>query len=358
MGKAAFNREHTGMRVMLTGATGLVGFHAAVALAQAGHETRCLVRSADKLQRAFAKAPVPTPDHVVGDMTDPGAVSAAFEGCDGALHAAGHVSIQEKHAGEMMTTNTRGTELVIGGAVERGLRHIAYVSSLGAIFDPWGGEPRPDGPVIDSDNGYSRSKAACEAYVRRLQKEGAPIAIVYPGAIHGPDDPGLSEANRALTIFVRHFILASAGGYMGIDARDLADALVRMLAAGRELRAVTAGHFLRWPELGDLLTSITGRPVRRIPGPGWMFRGLGVVGDIARRMVPFEFPVTRESMTFATRIRPVENSKELEELGVSWRPARETYSDSLRWLIAEGHLDHNLAPGLIGASVDAPGSQR
>ncbi|MBW2396661.1 MAG: NAD-dependent epimerase/dehydratase family protein [Deltaproteobacteria bacterium] len=331
---------------MITGATGLVGFHAAVALARAGHETRCLVRSEEKLRHAFAKTSVPVPDFVVGDMTDPEAVAAGFEGCDAVLHAAGLVSIEAKRAEEVMATNSRGTELVIGGAVERGLQHIAYVSSLGAIFDPWGDETHADGPIIEAENGYSRAKAHCEAYVRRLQDQGAPIATIYPSGIHGPDDPGLSEANHALIIFVRTCIFTTSGGYMCVDVRDLADALVAMLASGRTRRVIAAGHFLPWPALGDLLTGITGRPIRRIPGPGWMFRGLGVAGDFARRIVPFDFPLTREAMTFVTRFRPVENSPELEALGVTWRPTRETFSDSLRWLIAEGHLDRKRAPGL------------
>lgn len=334
------------MRVMVTGATGLVGFHATVALARAGHEPRCLVRSEEKLRRAFSKAPVPVPDFVVGDMTDPKVVAAAFEGCDGALHAAGLVSIEAKRAKEVMATNGLGTELVIGGAVDRGLRHIAYVSSLGAIFDPWGGETRADGPIVDTADGYSLSKARCEAYVRQLQDRGAPIATIYPSGIHAPDDPALSEANHALVIFVRDCIFATSGGYMGVDARDLADALVAILVSGQKRRVIAAGHFFDWPALGDLLTGLTGRPIRRIPGPGWMFRGLGVVGDLVRRVFPFDFPLTREAMTFVTRIRPVENSPELEALGVRWRPARETYSDSLRWLIAAGHLDRKLAPAL------------
>lgn len=334
------------MRILITGATGLVGFHAANALARAGHETLCLVRSEEKLRQAFSRSSAPIPDFIVGDMTDPATVAEGLEGCDGVLHAAGLVNIEAKRADEVMRTNMRGTELVIGGAVERGLRHIAYVSSLGAIFDPWGGDTRADGPIVDADNGYSRSKAACEAYVRRLQDQGAPIATIYPSGIHGPDDPGLSEANNALAIFVRTCIFHTSGGYMCVDARDLADALVAMLVSGRTRRVIAAGHFLAWPALGDLLTGITGRPIRRIPGPGWMFRGLGVAGDLVRRVLPLEFPLTREAMTFVTRTRLVEDSAELEELGVVWRPVRETYADSLRWLIAEGHLDREHAPGL------------
>ncbi|MAE96605.1 MAG: epimerase [Deltaproteobacteria bacterium] len=332
------------MRVMLTGATGLTGFHTAVALMRAGHEPRCLVRSEEKLRRAFAEMPVP--DFVVGDMTDPASVEKALTGCEAAVHAAGLVTIEARRGDEVMETNLRGTDLVVGGAIERGLRHVVYVSSLGAIFDPWGGKTRGDGPIVPASNPYSLSKARCEERVRALQDGGAPISIVYPSAIQGPDDPGLSEANQGMATLLKTVVPVTSGGYVVVDARDLAQALVALLDAGSVGRFIAAGHFLTWREQCDLLGELTGRSPRTLPLPGWLYRLLGRAGDLLRHAVSFDFPMTLEAMTFMTRFRPIASSPELSELGVGWRPTRGTYEDTLRWLLREGHLDPQLAPRL------------
>jgi hypothetical protein len=54
---------------------------------------------------------------------------------------------------------------------------------------------------------------------------------------------------------------------------------------------------------------------------------------------PFDFPLTREAMDFATRWPGAEDSAELERLGVPQRDPRETLADTVRWLYEEGHLE-------------------
>ncbi|HBQ39843.1 MAG TPA: epimerase, partial [Halieaceae bacterium] len=77
------------MRVMITGATGFVGYHTAQALLAAGHEVSVLVRSVDKLLNLFGENRV----HQVvrGDVTDPQQVARALDGCDAVVHSAAMV---------------------------------------------------------------------------------------------------------------------------------------------------------------------------------------------------------------------------------------------------------------------------
>jgi len=334
------------MRILVTGGTGFIGSHVVTELTAAGHTPRLLVRSEAKMRRVFEARGVATEDFVVGDVTDPVSVKTALEGCEAVVHAAATVSIEGSRANEVQDTNLRGTELVIGGAAEAGFRAIHYLSSLTAILDPSASSIRPDSPVVAGESAYGRSKAQAEEFVRSLRDQGAPISIFYPSGVLGPGDPGLAESMRGLVAVLTMCVFRTSGGWLAVDVRDLASSIRAVLEAGTTGGFITAGHFLEWEELADLVSEIAGHPVRRIPVPPGLLRGVGRFGDLVKRVIPSDLPITRESMELVTLMPPVPNSPELEALGVHFRDTTETHRDALRTLVADGHIPAKLAPAL------------
>ena len=122
------------MRILVTGGTGFVGSHTARALARAGYALRLLVRDRAKAQRTLGAHGVDISDCRVGDVTDPAAVAAALDGCEGVVHAAAVVSFEHSRSAQVLDTNARAAELVLEGARRHGLRSIVYVSSLSVLF--------------------------------------------------------------------------------------------------------------------------------------------------------------------------------------------------------------------------------
>ena len=242
--------------MLVTGATGLVGSHTVRALLDSGHRVRAFVRSPEKARRVFGE-PGGSLELAKGDIQDEASVYEALRGCGGVVHCAALVAIDSAHTPDaLIATNVSGVRNVIGTAVAQGLARIIHVSSAATLF-------RGDGTVISessepraSQHAYGRSKAIAEAYVRELQAQGHPVKIVYPGAIIAPDDPGLTESMNAVRIFLRDFIPITSSGMQFVDARDLADAHVRMIeAAPGPARYLAGGTFLRWPEICLLYTS-------------------------------------------------------------------------------------------------------
>jgi len=334
-----------GLRVLVTGGTGFVGSHTAKALIRTGHHVRFLVRDRAKLEAIFDPREYGELDAVVGDMVDAAAVHQALEGCDAVVHAAALVALEAGRAEEVHRTNAQGVELVVGTAQRMGLRSIVYVSSASALYLPDSDLLEPEGPVgSNAQSPYARSKAEGERFVRKLQSEGAPIHTTYPTGILGPDDPGLSDLSRMFKLFFGTTVLITSSGFQPVDVRDLAAIHVALVEAppsspsGRPSRYIAAGEYMPWRELAELLDEITGTRLRRLRVSGGLMRGMGHVFDALKRVVPFEIPFTREGMTYATQWILCDASRTRDELGISFRPHAETFSDTLVWLAREGYL--------------------
>lgn len=327
--------------VLVTGATGFVGYHTAKALRARGHRVRALVRDRAKGERVLAGLGVATDDLIEGDMADTEAVRRALEGCAGVVHAAASVTVT---TGSVDTSaNLRGTEAVIGNAIEGG-QYAIYVSSLTAIFDPRR-EITDDAPLVESRTVYGRSKAECDAWVRKHQAAGAPVAIVYPPGVVGPDDPGMSESVKAYRAFLRG-TLDSEGGNQLIDVRDLAELFARMLEDETTGRIVAAGHYFDWNGFTRLLVEATGARVSRIRAPGWVLRASARLMDVAGAVLQRNMPMTFEGIEIATRFPRMIDSPVIERLGISWRPPEETIADLFRWFVENGKLPAKAVPKL------------
>lgn len=329
------------MRVMVTGGTGFTGSHTVRRFVEAGHSVRLLVRDSEKVRRVFDPVGIgiPEADVIEGDIVDADSVERAMAGCDAVFHGAALVDMRRSMAERVLATNARGVELVVGGAVKRGLPSIVYVSSASVFFEPGRGPLHLDMPIAPGTTAYAQSKARAEIEIRRMQEDGAPIRTSYPTGIIGPDDPGLSDANQAVYIFFKQTGVNTSSGYQIVDVRDLATLhrTLLELPSGAH-RYVAAGPMLSWPDTYALLDDITGTRLRRFSVPGPLFRALGTLGDWAKKIYDFEFPLTRDAMEYATQWPGTSAERTTEELGVHFRSARETYTDTVRWLYDAGHL--------------------
>ena len=110
------------MTVLVTGATGFIGSHAAARLVAGGRAVRLLVRDPDKVARVPALRDTVRLDVVAGDVTDAASVDRALAGCAHVVHTAAHVSLAERDADRAEAVNVGGTELVVGGAARAASR--------------------------------------------------------------------------------------------------------------------------------------------------------------------------------------------------------------------------------------------
>src|SRR3984957_16576502 len=100
------------MLAFLTGATGFLGSHVALPLADQGPHLRLLVLSPSNLKNLEGlKAETP-----VGDLRDPASLAKAMSGCDTVFHVAADYRLWVRDPNEMYRSNVDGTRAILEAA--------------------------------------------------------------------------------------------------------------------------------------------------------------------------------------------------------------------------------------------------
>jgi nucleoside-diphosphate-sugar epimerase len=329
------------MLVLVTGGTGYVGSHAVAALTKAGHRVRILARSPGRVTAALAPLGVAAVETSIGDVTDPAAVERALDGCDAVLHAASVFSMDPRRADEMRAVNVRGTDTVLGTAHRLGLDPIVHVSSELALLPPTKEQVlTPDSPVTQPPWPYSRSKADSERVARRYQDSGAPVVSVMPAAMWGPHDPHFGEGvTLATNVLKRRVPIVPPGGMQIADVRDVAAALLAVMQPGRgQRRYLLGGHYISMPDIIRILAKLSGRRLLFVTFPSWFLAAFGRTADIVQRPLRARLPWTGEGIWVLNCAARCDDSKARTELGIEARPLRETFADTIHWLVEVGHL--------------------
>src|SRR5262249_33211914 len=175
---------------VVTGAAGWLGQNLVRALAPHRERVRCLVRGAD--DASLLSVVGPSVETVVGDVRDPAALDALFDGIGPAtvFHAAGVIHPEGKIR-SLFDVNVGGTQLTLDRARRAGAVRFAHVSSN----SPFGANPSPfDRFTEDSPYNpymaYGQSKLEAEQLVMRSYEHGdLQTVILRPPWFYGPFQP-------------------------------------------------------------------------------------------------------------------------------------------------------------------------
>jgi 2-alkyl-3-oxoalkanoate reductase len=172
------------MKVLVTGASGMLGRATATALARRGDEVTVL-------QRRPAGLPV---REVLGDVADGACVARAVEGQDAVLHLAAKVDVTGRWA-EYVRANIEGTRTVVDACRRAGVGRLVHVSSPSvahggaALVGVGAGPADPD----RARGHYSRSKAVAEREALAADSADLAVLVVRPHLVWGPGDTQLVE---------------------------------------------------------------------------------------------------------------------------------------------------------------------
>jgi nucleoside-diphosphate-sugar epimerase len=169
-------------KIMLTGATGMIGANIAEQLVAQGDDVDALVREGSDATAIEALGVRIRR----GDITDPDAVLAAADGCEYVIHSAAVLGGPTQIAGEHEQVNVVGTGLVLDAAAKVGATRVVQLSTT-TFFDAKRAPLTEHSPLdpAPSDDPYTQTKLRAYVDAMRRVDDGQDICIVISGGAYG-----------------------------------------------------------------------------------------------------------------------------------------------------------------------------
>ncbi len=171
------------MKVLVTGAGGMLGGAVAGRLRDRGDEVRVFQR------RRVDLAGI---EQVNGDIADPEAVRRAVRGQDAVLHLAAKVGVTGPWP-EFAATNIEGTANLLRALRSEGVGRLVHVSSPSVAHAGRALVAAGAGPAdpVRARGSYARSKAAGEQLALRADGPDLGVVVIRPHLVWGPGDTQL-----------------------------------------------------------------------------------------------------------------------------------------------------------------------
>lgn len=272
-------------RVLITGATGLVGRTTCLRLAEEGYTLRAALRSARELPPHF------TESVIVGDISQSTDWHAALAGVDLIVHAAArtHVSESTEDVRAFADTNEAATRGFAVAAAREGVSRFVYISSIKVSGEDSGNTPFDADRTPDPRDAYGKSKLAAELAIRsEATDRGMEFAIVRPPLVYGP---GVQANFLRLLQWVdreRLLPLAAVKNQRSLvsvwNLSELILILLRHKSANGKVWLVADDETLSTPELIRRLAVALQRRARLIAVPVRMLRFAAVLAGREREI--------------------------------------------------------------------------
>lgn len=265
------------MKVLVTGATSMIGGRVARSLVARGDDVTVLQRGPSGLPCR----------EVLADVADAAAVRRAVVGRDAVVHLAAKVGVAGPWR-EFVRTNVDGTRHVVSACREAGVGSLVHVSSpsvahAGRPLAGAGAEPAAPARARGS---YARSKALAEQVALGADTSSLAVLAVRPHLVWGPGDTQLVGRIVALARSGRLALVGSGAALVDTTYVDNAvDALVAALdACGRvhgEALVVSNGEPRPVGELVARICRAAGVPPPRVRLPLPLARAGGGGAELA-----------------------------------------------------------------------------
>jgi dihydroflavonol-4-reductase len=322
--------------VLVTGATGFVGWHIGRKLLERGVAVRALVRNAARLRELDGVEPVE------GDLRDASSVQRAVQGCGIVYHVAADYRLWARRPDELYASNVDGTRNLLAASQAAGVERVVYTSTVGCIGVPTGGigDEAQSVTIEDMAGAYKRSKFLAEEAALDFASKGLPVVVVNPTAPVGDHDFKPTPTGKIVVDFLRRKMPAYVDtGLNLVDVRDVAEGHVLACERGRSgERYVLGSENLTLAAIFKKLETISGLKAPSVRIPYAAAYAAGIVSTTWANLSGREPMAPIDAVRMARKKMWVSHQKAARELGYQPGSAGGALVRAVEWFRANGYV--------------------
>lgn len=323
------------MKIIVTGANGLLGHHVVFQLIELGYDVSVIVRSRKNIFFDLNKVIV-----FEGDFTNKDHLMKAATSCDAIIHLAAITTTNLVHYNDYQLVNTTGAENVLKVAEELNINRIVYVSTsntigFGSVENPTDENCNIEFPF--SKSFYAQSKLEAEKlFVHASKKTNQHIIIINPTFIIGSFDTKPSSGKLILMGYKKRLMFVPAGGKNFVAASDVAIAVCNALTLGKNgERYLASGINLSFKEFYKIQSRLGGYKQNFIQIPTALLKMIGKIGDLIQ-FFGFKTEISSRNLNQLTIREYYKNNKAVKELKLPQKNIEIPINEALKWFSENG----------------------
>jgi dihydroflavonol-4-reductase len=332
------------MRVLVLGATGLIGNNVLRETIAAGWEVVAFDRPTRRRHRHPSLEGLDV-RVASGQPGNPEELRQAMTGCDVVFHTEGYAPPNSLHHRRRLAEARQHIEPILRAAEAASIGRLVYTSSVSTI----GRSDSPTRPPDEWDryrlgqvrHPYWDAKLVQEEAVMALSRRGrVPVVVLNVSEVVGPHDYQFRATRPLLDMIGRGIRQYMPGRVSVADARDVAQGHVAAAERGRAgERYILAGHNITHHEMLAVMARACKRPP---PDSEADMESLARWGRLSERLSclgrpnrPFPLSYQLEALR---QCRWYDSGQARDELGYHNRPLLNTYRATLAWIKEVGRL--------------------
>lgn len=320
------------MKILLTGANGLLGSHVARVLLNRKYSVRAVVRKGSNL-KALEGLNV---ELFRAAITDRQAMENAVIGCDFVIHVAAQTSQNTSDVDAFRAVNIDSTRFLMQACKKFRLKRFVFVSTAncfgnGSKESP-GNEQSGFLPWL-KNSGYAYSKYLAQQLVlQEVDKNDFDAVVINPTFIIGANDVKPSSGQIFAHVLNKKFVFYPPGGKNFVDAEMAAFGVVRAMEKGQKGQCyLLAGENHSYLDFFKKAQKINKQKTIFIPIPKWILMLAGNIGSLFEKVFKVPVQLTKTNARMLCLGNYFSSEKARNELDFKIVPTGQSIEKAILW---------------------------